>query len=371
MKKFLLTFLCALFCICGIAQSEKTYTEPLVVVVDGESSEPQDASVTVVNNDDGTINFVLKNFILSMDDSNMPVGNIAVENMPVTKGEDGLDHISYSGNIFIQPGDLEGVDEWYGPMISALITDENGNPTGIPVVLSGKMNDEKLFVTIDIELAGQVIHVQLGTDDFTTGKVYTEPLVVTVDGESSEPQDATVTVVSNDDGTINFVLKNFILSMGDSNMPVGNIVVENLPVTKGEDGLDYISYNGNIFIQPGDLAGVDEWYGPMISSLITDEDGNPTGIPVVLSGKMNDEKLFVTIDIELAGQVIHVQLGTDDFITTKVGDVNADGDITIADGVAVLNAMAGEEVPGNADVNNDGDITIADFVAVLNLMAEQ
>ena len=53
------------------------------------------------------------------------------------------------------------------------------------------------------------------------------------------------------------------------------------------------------------------------------------------------------------------------------GDVNGDGDVTIADGVAVLNAMAGEEVPGNADVNRDGEVTIADFVAVLNLMAEQ
>ncbi|MBR4131080.1 MAG: dockerin type I repeat-containing protein [Bacteroidaceae bacterium] len=53
------------------------------------------------------------------------------------------------------------------------------------------------------------------------------------------------------------------------------------------------------------------------------------------------------------------------------GDVNGDGDVTIADGVAVLNAMAGEEVPGNADVNGDGEVTIADFVAVLNLMAEQ
>ena len=53
------------------------------------------------------------------------------------------------------------------------------------------------------------------------------------------------------------------------------------------------------------------------------------------------------------------------------GDVNADGDVTIADGVAVLNAMAGQEVPGNADVNGDGEVTIADFVAVLNIMAGQ
>ena len=53
------------------------------------------------------------------------------------------------------------------------------------------------------------------------------------------------------------------------------------------------------------------------------------------------------------------------------GDVNVDGDVTIADGVAVLNAMAGQEVPGDADVNGDGEVTIADFVAVLNIMAGQ
>ncbi|MBR4130677.1 MAG: dockerin type I repeat-containing protein [Bacteroidaceae bacterium] len=58
-------------------------------------------------------------------------------------------------------------------------------------------------------------------------------------------------------------------------------------------------------------------------------------------------------------------------LNAEPGDVNRDGEITIADGVAVLNAMAGEDVPGDADVNGDGDITIADFVAVLNLMAEQ
>lgn len=55
----------------------------------------------------------------------------------------------------------------------------------------------------------------------------------------------------------------------------------------------------------------------------------------------------------------------------KLGDVNGDSEVTIADGVAVLNAMASEEKPESADVNGDGDITIADFVAVLNLMAEQ
>ena len=52
-----------------------------------------------------------------------------------------------------------------------------------------------------------------------------------------------------------------------------------------------------------------------------------------------------------------------------LGDVNADGEVTIADFVAVLNAMAGNEVPGEPDVNGDGEVTIADAVAVLNIMA--
>ena len=53
----------------------------------------------------------------------------------------------------------------------------------------------------------------------------------------------------------------------------------------------------------------------------------------------------------------------------KKGDVNGDNEISIADAVSVLNAMAGDEVPGNPDVNGDGAVSIADFVTVLNIMA--
>lgn len=56
------------------------------------------------------------------------------------------------------------------------------------------------------------------------------------------------------------------------------------------------------------------------------------------------------------------------FIPEK-GDVNCDDGIDIADAVTVLNAMAGEDVAGDADVNGDGNVDIADFVTVLNIMA--
>ena len=72
----------------------------------------------------------------------------------------------------------------------------------------------------------------------------------------------------------------------------------------------------------------------------------------------------------------HIDGGADNpgYFTAKSnikGDLNGDEQVTIADGVAVLNAMAGESVSGNADLNGDGEVTIADFVAILNLMAEQ
>ena len=63
MKQTLLTVLCTLFALCGMAQSERIYQEPLVVTVNGESSEPQTATLSVTDNGDGTINFTLKNFM--------------------------------------------------------------------------------------------------------------------------------------------------------------------------------------------------------------------------------------------------------------------------------------------------------------------
>ena len=301
MRKLLLVIFCCFTALLVSAQG-KVYTEQLVITINGESSEPQLASVTVIDNGNQTIDFELRNFFLANGETKIPVGNLKMEGVSVTKGEDGLDYISFEGSITIQPGDMEDVDTWVGPMFGV-----------IPLKLQGKMNDNKLFVTIDIDLQetmGQVVYVQLGTDDFiTNGKVYTEPLVITVNGESSAPQNASVVVIDNCNQTINFELKNFFLANRETSIPVGNIKVENLPITKGEDALDYITFEGIITIQPGDMPGVDMWVGPMVGE-----------IPMKLQGKMNEEKLYVTIDIDMQetlGQIVYVQLGRDNFFATE------------------------------------------------------
>ena len=330
------------------------YTEPLVVTINVASTEPQQTAVTVYDNGDGTIDFELKNFVLAVGEEKLGVGNIFLKKLTPVEGEDGLQHISYDGPLAITAGDAEGVDMWIGPELGE-----------IPLKLVGKMNDNKLFVTIDITIPNQVIYVQLGTDDFPQpqreGKVYTEPLVVTVNGLSTEPQQTAVTVYDNGDGTIDFELKNFVLAVGEEKLGVGNIFLKKLTPVEGEDGLQHISYDGPLAITAGDAEGVDMWIGPELGE-----------IPLKLVGKMNDDKLFVTIDINIPNQVIYVQLGTDDFSTSgKVGDLNGDGKIDIADAVTVLNIMAVGEYKADADLNHDQKVDIADFVTVLNIMAAQ
>ena len=88
---------------------------------------------------------------------------------------------------------------------------------------------------------------------------------------------------------------------------------------------------------------------------------------------MNDEKLYVTIDIDMQStlqQIVYVQLGTDNFFSA-LGDLNGDEKVDIADAVTVLNIMAAGEYKAEADVNHDQKVDIADFVTILNIMAAQ
>lgn len=352
MKKFLLTILCVLTAVCTMAQTERIYTEQVVILSDdGEASEPQDAQISVVENGDGTINFVLKNFMLGAGDDAIAVGNIVVNNLPVTQGEDGLDHVYYDGTITITAGDQEGVLFWLGPAFGP-----------IPVVLDGKMNEEKLYVSLDISVAGTVIPVLIGTDDFFATRIYTEPIVIsTGDGEPSEPYEANITVIDNGNQTIDFVLKNFLLAAGENVIPVGNIIIENIPVSRRDDGLDHVFYQGVITIESGDLEDFAYWLGPSLGE-----------IPIVLNAKMNEEKLFATIDIDMGGSVVTVQVGTDfGPVTIVKGDLNGDSVVDIGDAVSILNIMSEGNYVQAADINGDDKVDIADFVGILNIMAEQ
>lgn len=294
MKKFLLLAICGLMSVMGMAQS-KTYTDNLVVTVNDESTEPQLTSVEFTDNGDGTCDFALNNFVLGAGDDMMGVGNIALKALPLTKKAT-CSKFEFNGNLEIVEGDDASVDTWLGPMLGE-----------IPLVLYGEVDDDKLYVTIDIDMMEsleQIIYVKFGTDNIGY-KPYTDNLIVSVNEESTEPQLTTVLYRNNGDGTCDFTLNNFVLGAGDDMMGVGNIALKGLTYSE-ETGIGCFTFDGVLEISNGDDASVDMWLGPLLGE-----------IPLKLTGKVTDDKIYVTIDIDMMEsleQIIHVEFGDDNFV---------------------------------------------------------
>ena len=154
MKKTLLTMFMAITTAVAMAQTTN-YTDNLIVTIDGESTEPQETTITVEQNTDGTYKLALNNFTLG---GMIQVGNIVLDGITVTENN-GIKSFQTNQEIFITAG--EGNEEdWMGPMLGA-----------IPVSLTGKMDAEKLYCTIDIdmsEMLGQMINVVFGEQDAVT-----------------------------------------------------------------------------------------------------------------------------------------------------------------------------------------------------------
>jgi hypothetical protein len=154
MKKVLLTMFMAVTTMVAMAQTTN-YTDNLVVTIDGESTEPQETTIIVEQNNDGTFKLALNNFVLG---GMVKVGNIVLDGITTTESNN-IKSFQTSQDIYITAG--EGIEEdWMGPMLGA-----------IPVNLIGKMDAEKLYCTIDIdmsELLGQVINVVFGDEKAVT-----------------------------------------------------------------------------------------------------------------------------------------------------------------------------------------------------------
>ena len=170
---------------------------------------------------------------------------------------------------------------------------------------------------------------------------YTDNLVVSVNEESSEPQETNIIVTKNADGTYTLALNNFALGAGEDAMGVGNIELTNIVATE-ENGIKTFTINQNITITEGDAEGVDMWIGPLLGE-----------VPINLNGKMTADKLYCTIDIDMMEsleQIIKVTFGTDEFTGSSISKVKtADALVNVYNlvGVAVkTNVKASEALVG-------------------------
>ena len=287
---------------------EKVFTDdPLYVTVNGAKSGPFSATVYVTENADNTINFTLKNFVLENDGDVMPVGNVKVMDIPVTKSE-GKTSFTANQIIEIEDGDDPSYPYWAGPML--------GN---IPLEMTGSYDDEHLKVNINIPLSDEMqVYVELGEQEKEVTVYDQDALYVTVNGGKTGPYPATVYVTDNGDNTINFTLKNFVLENDGDVMPVGNINVTNIPTNDLGDGVTGFAANQIIEIEDGDDPSYPYWAGPMLGE-----------IPLEMSGKYNAEHLYVVINIPLSEEMqVYVELGNADLTDVKSVKVTKKGQTT-------------------------------------------
>lgn len=136
------------------------YKDELYVTVNGSTTGPYKATVMVSQNEDGTINFGLNNFILETEDGDvMPVGNIVVPNLAVTPVSEKALSFNFDDIIVVQEGTAPVYDFWAGPSLGEL-----------PTKISGVLSETDLYVVIDIDakMLGDVIHVEFGKEENVT-----------------------------------------------------------------------------------------------------------------------------------------------------------------------------------------------------------
>lgn len=280
---------------------EKTFTATanyeLSVAGQSMTMDPVEGyAAKVVYNDNKTVDLVLDNLILSSGGESMSFGAVTVPGIDLDE-QNGYNRFNHSARVDFAEGSA-AADAWMGAGLN------------LEVAVNGKLSADALYYTLAINAVDQLggtIMMTYGTDfapatPAGAAKVYNDQIVVTVNDVSTPAIPASVEVTPLTDGGINFTLKNFVMASEEFEINVGNINIEDLALVAGP-GYKSFNYTGSIFITPGDAAGVaeEEWLGPMLGQ-----------IPLRMRGRITDDKLYVTIDIDMVelNQVVFVTFGS-------------------------------------------------------------
>lgn len=150
------------------------------------------------------------------------------------------------------------------------------------------------LLTLACQNSGEAYTIQFAAP--ASSKSYTDYLVVDVNDEKSAPQESSMVVYNMSDGSKTLVLKNFVMSDGETTIPVGNISLAGVETDK----VGAFTTTQTINISNGDDSQ-DFWMGPMIGD-----------IPVVMTGTISEDKFVAHIDIDMQttlGQIIEVFYG--------------------------------------------------------------
>ncbi len=224
--------------------------------------------VHIIDNGNGTCDFVLPNFMLGEDN----LGDIVVNNVTMTQTADGY---SYEGSC-------EGLQ-----LLNGFIT--------FNVTLSGtSTNDGNADIKIDVIWKGESdipIFVEFHTKKQYGGDVYTGIVTLLKNDDlgltEDLPLNGEVHIINNGNGTCNFILPDFML--GEDNL--GDIIVNNVTMTEMAGEYSYDGYVEGLQLLGGAINANVKVTGT------TDSKGNATmKIDVIWVNGDNQVPIYVTFN---------------------------------------------------------------------------
>ncbi len=254
MKKFYALLLMVFAVAMGVS-AQTYYNGKLDVEMLSEKiADGMDARVSLSESADGTYVFKLPDFRITINEEELPCGDIVVEGVTRKDGKlsGSVNDLSLAGGVIHAKVDLVGTETAEGAMDLAITV---GWYTDYPEDLEATM---PINVTFKGQKYDSVVTEYPGKLDV---EMLSEMLV--------SGQDAKVYLQTIDDGVYMFKLPDFRITINDEELPCGDIVVEGVTRTANAAGFDIagsvndLSLAGGVIHAKVDLAGTETAEGAM------------------------------------------------------------------------------------------------------------
>ena len=254
MKKFYALLLMVFAVAMGVS-AQTYYNGKLDVEMVGEKiADGMDARVSLSESADGTYVFKLPDFRITINEEELPCGDIVVEGVTRKDGKlsGSVNDLSLAGGVIHAKVDLVGTETAEGAMDLAITV---GWYTDYPEDLEATM-------PINVTFKGQKY------DSVVTE--YPGKLDVEMVGEKIvSGQDAKVYLQTIDEGVYMFKLPDFRITINETELPCGDIVIEGVTRTANAAGFDIAGSVNDLSLAGGeihakvDLVGTETAEGAM------------------------------------------------------------------------------------------------------------
>ena len=254
MKKFYALLLMVFAVAMGVS-AQTYYNGKLDVEMLSEKiADGMDARVSLSESADGTYVFKLPDFRITINEEELPCGDIVVEGVTRKDGKlsGSVNDLSLAGGVIHAKVDLVGTETAEGAMDLAITV---GWYTDYPEDLEATM---PINVTFKGQKYDSVVTEYPGKLDV---EMLSEMLV--------SGQDAKVYLQTIDDGVYMFKLPDFRITINDEELPCGDIVVEGVTRTANAAGFDIAGSVNDLSLAGGeihakvDLVGTETAEGAM------------------------------------------------------------------------------------------------------------